>query len=498
MFLSSFDVAIVVAYIVLIFSIALKANVVMKRHYLVNDKEGFKPIENHYLAGKSITFLEALMSILATEFTAMAFLTIPTYVYLENMHYMKFVIGACISRALIAFFFLPKVYGKGLTIFEALARGVHGYKDINKEGRSGKRAFAFFYIVTKIIGTSVKLLGGAMLIAEFFEISLFISIVMIASMTYVYIMLGGLKAVVRTDILQAAIIILGGFAAHYMVGELSANSWGELFSFGWAQGKFALFTDFSSTMAFGYGILAGIAYDAATHGVDQDLVQKLFGSKDLETAKKALAWSALGSFLMNMLFLVLGVILWSYYTKLGQEVPRPDKLFISLIENYFPSPLKGLMVASILAASMSTLDSAINAMSAVLWNDLMSIERSKYYRIFINIDNFIITLSIIIVAYFFSLIPGAMKIGLQLAYLSTAPLLAFFLCRMLLSRYIQINFSPALIFMSVMSCFLGMGINHFRLGFNPQLTILVGILTTIGFMWFYSKINIFFLNPREK
>jgi SSS family solute:Na+ symporter len=337
-----------------------------------------------------------------------------------------------------------------------------------------------------------------MLVAEFFDMSLFVAIVIIASMTYLYIILGGLKAVVRTDMLQGVIIIVGGIGAHYMVGKLSTYSWGELFTFGWQQGKFALFGSFTEGLAFIYGIFAGIAYDAATHGVDQDLVQKLFGTKDIATAKKALAYSAVGSFFTNMLFLTLGVILWAYYTKHGQQVPRPDKLFSSLIENYFPSPVRGLMVASVLAASMSSLDSAINALSAVYWNDVMSVKKSKTFRTFINIDNFIITLAIIVVAYFISLIPGAIKVTLHLAYLCTAPFLAFFVCRMLLSKWIRINYSPSLVFMSVLTCFLGMGINHFRLGFNPQLTILVGILTTIAFMWFYSKVTLFISTPSEK
>lgn len=497
MYLSPFDVAVVVVYIVLIFSIALRANIFMRRQNFSRRKEGLSPIENHYLAGKTITFWEALLSIIATEFSALAFLTIPTYVYFENMSYLRFVIGACISRSLIAFFFLPKVYDRGLTIFEALARGIHGYTSISKEGISGKRAFGFFYVITKVVGTSVKLLGGSLLIAEFFEISIFMAILMISMMTYLYIMLGGLKAVVRTDMIQAVIFVVGGVAAHYVIGQMSTFTWGELFTFGWSSGKFSLFTGFSGSMSFLYGILAGVAYDAATHGVDQDLTQKLFGAKDMETAKKALAWSALGSFIVNILFLSLGVILWAYYTKHGQQLPRPEKIFSSLIENNFPTPLKGLMVASILAASMSTLDSAINALSAVFWNDVMSVKKSKLFRVFINIDNFIITVSIIICAFTFSLIPGAMKFGLQFAYLSTGPLLGFFLCRMLLSKYIKINYSPSLVFISVISCFLGMGLNHFRFGFNPQLTILSGLATTIFFMWVYSQISTYFNTPKE-
>lgn len=490
------DVAVVLAYIVLIYTIAIRANLSMRKVHRRENESNQTVMERHYLAGKSITFWEATLSIVATEFSALAFLIIPTYVYFENMNYIRFVIGACISRALIAFFFLPYVYGKGLTIFEVLARGIHGYKVLKKEGESGRRTFAFFYIVTKIIGVSVKLLGGAILIADFFQVTLFAAIISISTMTYLYILVGGLKAVVRTDMLQAGVFITGGIAAHHVIGQMSSYSWGELFMFGASAGKFNFWSGSYGFVHFVYGILAGIAYDAATHGVDQDLTQKLFGAKDKETAKKALAWSALGSFFVNILFLTLGVILWAYYTKHGKIIPPPEKMFSTLIENNFPSPLKGLMVASILAACMSTLDSSINALSSVMWNDLLNVKRSKMIRVYINMDNFIITLAIVMMAFLFSMVPHSLKFGMQFAYLATAPLLAFFLCRMVLSKYMRINFSSSLIILSFGFTFLGMGINHFRLGFDPQLTILWGIMTTIFFMWLYSRITDF-MNKNE-
>ncbi|MFY7994196.1 MAG: sodium:solute symporter family transporter [Bacteriovoracaceae bacterium] len=497
MHLSALDFAVVVGYIILVFGIAINANIDMRRHFALYKNYGLRPIENHYLAGGSITFWEAVMSIIATEFSAIAFLTIPTYAYFDNFNYIRFVIGACISRALISRYFLDSIYGKGLTIFEILARGIHSYKRLTPEGIRGKRTFAFFYLITKTVGVSIKLLGGAMLIAEFFDIPLFSSIVMISLITYLYIMIGGLKAVVRTDMIQAAIFIFGGVMAHYVVSKVSPLSWGELFSLGLSNGKFSFFSE-GGGAAFVYGIIAGIAYDAATHGVDQDLVQKLIGSKDIQTAKKALAWSAMGSIIVNTIFLSLGVILWSYYHNLGQSIPSATKLFSSLIEEHFPSPVKGLMVASILAACMSTLDSSINALSACFWNDFMGSTKSKLFSIYISMDNFIITISIIIVSFTFSALPGFVKYGTYFAYLSMSPLLSFFISRLLLSRFIKIDFSPSLIVLSICTSFLGMGLNHFRFGFNPQLTILWGIVTAIIFMWMYSLVNNLFKTSKEK
>ncbi len=496
--LNNIDYVVVILYLALIFIIAISARKYMRRSFSSNASDQKNPFQYHYLAGKSITFTEAFFSIIATEFSALAFLVIPTYVYFDNFNYLKFVIGAGLSRSLIAFYFLPYIYGKGTTVFEILARGIYNYETLRSESIKGKRTFAFLYITSKIISVGVKLLGGSLIISEFFHIQLFSCILMISLLTYFYILLGGLKAVVRTDILQASVFILGGFGAHYVIGKMSIDyTWGELFMFGFSSGKMNLWSSPLDSLHFFYGILAGIAYDSATHGVDQDLTQKLLGTKDLESAKKALAWSAVGSFILNLLFLSLGVILWAYYTKHGIDLPQPREIFSSLIANHFPSPLKGLMVASLLAACMSTLDSSINALSTVFWNDLMIKPKTKWFRIYINLDNFIITASVVIMAYMFSVIPGAFKFGLQFSYLTTAPLLSFFLCRMLLSKYILINFSSSLIILSFMFCFLGMALNYFTLGFNPQLTILWGIVGTIASMWVYSKINQFLNKSSE-
>lgn len=490
------DLAIVVAYIVAVFAIAAQSGRFLRRNFKQRQKDGLLPMENHYLAGKSITFWEALLSIIATEFSALAFLTIPTYSFFDNMSYVRFVIGACLSRFLITAFFIPKIYGKGLTIFEILARGINGYLSIRAGEQSGQRVFAVFYVGTKLLGTSVKLLAGSILVAEFFRTSVFATIVIIAVLTYLYLMLGGLKAVVRTDMVQALVFIFGGVIAHYTVAELSGHSWTELLAQGYVAGKFHLFGS-GGVSSFFYGLLAGIAYDAATHGVDQDISQKLLGARDERTARLAVTWSALGSLLVNLLFLTLGVILWSYYQSQGLPLPRPERIFSSFIENNFPSPMKGLMIASILAACMSTLDSSINALSSCLWNDIMHVEKSRFHRLYIHLDNFIMTVAIIIAAYIFSNNTSFMRYGMYFSYLSTAPLLAFFLCRLLLHKYIKISYTPSIIILSAACCFLGMALNHIGFHFSPQLTIPWGVFTCICFMWLYAQINRMFLHDTE-
>ena len=85
------DIVIIIAYITALYAIARSARLFMQKKAL---DEGVETnlIQNHYIAGKSITFWELLLSIVATEFSAMAFLMIPTYVYYENLSFIRFIL----------------------------------------------------------------------------------------------------------------------------------------------------------------------------------------------------------------------------------------------------------------------------------------------------------------------------------------------------------------------------------------------------------------------
>jgi hypothetical protein len=115
-------------------------------------------------------------------------------------------------------------------------------------------------------------------------------------------------------------------------------------------------------------------------------------------AKKAMVWSAYWSLFVNLIFLIVGASLWAFYQTHSLPTGVGSKeVFSHFLMNYFPSPFKGLMVAALLAATMSSLDSSINAMSACLWNDIFpsNIKQMKQ-EAFIKIDNLIMTMAVAI------------------------------------------------------------------------------------------------------
>ena len=134
--------------------------------------------ESQYLAGKSLTPLESLCSIIATEVSALTFLGIPALAFDTNFSFVQIYIGAIFGRIIIALVFLPKVYDSGLTVYEVMARGI-GLP-------SGQRTVAVMYSLSKILSVGVRLFSGCILVSAFLSISIYTGILLVTTLTFLH------------------------------------------------------------------------------------------------------------------------------------------------------------------------------------------------------------------------------------------------------------------------------------------------------------------------
>lgn len=403
------DYIVIVFYLFGIFALAFK---VSKRDKSANH------LEEKYLAGKSLTVPESLCSIIATEVSALTFLGIPAFAFGSDYSFIQIYFGAIFGRIIIAKLMLPLVYDKGITVYSVMGK---------RGNKNGQRAIAGFYSLNKLLAVGVRLFSGSILVAEFFNLNIYLAIAVICFLTFFYTLIGGLKAVVRTDMIQMGLFIVGGIAAHYMIPSVSDTSWFDLMGTAYAAGKVS-FIDFNNPYLFIIGVLGGVLFDMATHGVDQDFVQRLTGNKTIKGAQFAIITSSFVSILVGLLFLSIGSLLWSHY----QINPAPsianDKIFAFFITQYFPAGFKGLMVAGVLAATMSTLDSSINALSSTLYNDILQLKNQSKKQIESHFkrDNLIITFLLMLIAFIASKSDGLLLFGLKITSWTAGSLLAVF------------------------------------------------------------------------
>ena len=313
--ISYIDIMVVSLYLGGIFFLAFKSGKLKtstKSDNLINDQ---------YLAGKSLTFPESLLSIIATEVSALTFLGIPAFAYGGDFSFIQIYIGALFGRLVIAFIFLPKIYDKGLTVYSVM--GIKGTK-------MGQRFAALFFFINKLLSVGVRLFAGSIMVAQFFSLSITSAILIICVLTFFYTLIGGLKAVVRTDMIQMALFVVGGIVAHLIIPDVAQTNWSVLMSLAHEAGKTS-FLDFSNPSPFIIGVLGGVLFDMATHGVDQDFVQRLTGNKSMKGAQRAIIFSTFLSIAVGFLFLSIGALLWSHYQVVTPPEISNDKLLNILI-----------------------------------------------------------------------------------------------------------------------------------------------------------------------
>jgi SSS family transporter len=410
------DYLMILLYIIGIFIVAFKSG--KKTHKHTHQISKANLANEQYLAGRDISFTESICSIIATEVSALTFLGIPAFAFDLDYSFIHVYFGAIVARLLIAFVYLPKIYGHGLTLYEIMAhRG--GTK-------MGQRLTSLFFTITKIFSVGVRLFSGSIIISTFFDVNIYLAIAIICALTFFYTLIGGLKAVVRTDVLQMFIFIAGGFFAHYYIPGIAQKPWGELMDIAIAAGKTNFF-EWSNPMPFIIGFFGGIIFDSATHGVDQDFLQRLMANRTLKKAQWAISLSAFLSIFVGFLFLSIGSLIWAHY----QSAPMPegvgsDQIFAYFITHYFPTGIKGIMVAGVLAATMSTLDSTINALSSCIYNDIVGHRDPNKIERYYQFDTLLITLLLMIVSFVASKSTGLLMMGLKIQSWTAGALLSLF------------------------------------------------------------------------
>ncbi len=472
------DWVFIIGYLAVVFGLAFWSRKDMHESDLKTPDE---IAQEKYMANKSLTFLESICSIIATEVSALTFIGIPAVAFKGDYTFIQIYMGAIAARFIIALVFLPRVYDQGLTIYEVMA------KDLGLP--SGQRTVAIFYSISKMVSVGVRLFSGSIMVSAFFGVNIYIGLSAVTFLTLIYIQIGGLKAVVRTDMLQLSLFIIGGVLAHYMIPKTSGQSWGEMMSLAQAAGKTS-FLNFTDPWPFVFGIMGGFLFDMSTHGVDQDFAQRLTANKKLRYGQYAIFFSSFISISVGLLFLSVGSLLWAFYQSHPMpDIPTTDHIFPHFIVNYFPLGLRGVMVAGVLAATMSVLDSTINALCATSYNDIFKNRDPKKMEFWGLIDSIIIGCCILTVALVASKNDGLLYLGLKAQSWTGGTLLALFTSKVIFKKYFRYALTPASVIGAYVFGMSGVYLNVMVLEWNWNLNVYWGFTLGIIFLKIYATIK---------
>ncbi len=330
---------------------------------------GQKDAKDYFIAGKQIPWWAILFSVVATETSALTFISIPGLAYVTNLGFLQVVCGYILGRIVVAYTLLPRYYeGELVTAYALLEK---------RFGVATRRFASVVFMFTRAFGDSVRVFATAIPIALIIgpivppEYLMPSAILLLGILTLIYTYHGGMRAVVWTDVVQTCVYVVGGLAAVYLLGKGVTGGWSAIFDQAGAAGKLRIidtYTGFDRAHTIWAGLIGGAFLSMASHGADQLIVQRLLASGNLRDARKALIGSGIAVLVQFSLFLIIGLGLFAYYN--GRKFALPDSIFPTFVVEVMPSGLTGLVVAAILAASMSTLSGSINSLAAATTHDI--------------------------------------------------------------------------------------------------------------------------------
>jgi SSS family transporter len=354
-----------------------------------------RTMQDYFVSGRRMPAWAIMGSIVATETSTVTFISIPGFAYTTNFTFLQLVIGYLLGRVVVSALLIPAYFrGDVMTAYQLL--GV-------RFGATTRRLASSVFIATRTLADGFRLFATGLMLAAVLGMSgrdgvrlsgllpflpedaalMVISILVISIVTLVYTYEGGMTAVVWTDVAQLVVYVGGALFAAFVLLQSIPGGWHEVVEVAGAAGRFQVFDftwDVTRSYTFWSGVIGGMFLTTATHGTDQMLVQRYLCARSVGDARAALLWSGVVVLVQFVLFLLIGAMLFVYYT---QHAPGEiasftvdgriagDRVFPMFVVTHLPPGMVGLVLAAVLAAAMSTLSSSLNSSAAAVMGDFV-------------------------------------------------------------------------------------------------------------------------------
>ena len=312
---------------------------------------------DYFLGSRNLPWWAVMLSVVATETSTLTFLSIPGVAYLGTLAFLQLALGYLAGRAVVAWILIPAYYRGELSTAYALLE--------TRFGGGARRYASGIFMITRLLADSVRLFATAIPLAIITGWSYPVSILVIGAATLVYTYFGGIKAVVWVDALQMTLYVAGGLIALLLLQGAVDGGWPAILASAGSAGKLQVL-DFSTSPAVAYtfwaGLIGGGFLSMASHGTDQLIVQRLLTCRNAAQSRRALIGSGFAVIIQFALFLFVGLGLWAFFQ--GREFASSDEIFARFIIDEMPAGLRGLLIAGVFAAAMSSLSSSINSLAS--------------------------------------------------------------------------------------------------------------------------------------
>ncbi len=325
--------------------------------------------EDFYLGRRTTPWWAIGMSVIATYVSALSFLGGPAWSYTDGLSVIAIHLNYPIVVLLVVTLFLPFFFNSGVaSIYEYMER---------RFGPTSRVVISGVFLISQAL-TSAAILYATSLVIQFITgIDVRVAIVIVTVIALIYTVMGGIAAVIWTDVIQAGVLFVGAFIIVFALVEQLPAPIGEVLANLKAAGKTnALDFSFNLTGATTVwsGVFAMTIFHVTVYGANQMMVQRTLAAKNIGDAKKSFLLMGFAAFFIYFLFFILGILFYAYFD--GREFDNGNTIILSFATEYGMPGLMGIIAAAIVAASMSSLDSSFNSLATISTVDYYQ----KYFR----------------------------------------------------------------------------------------------------------------------
>lgn len=306
--------------------------------------------------------------------SGVTFVSVPGMVATSGFSYLQMVFGFAVGQMLIAFVLIPLFYRMNLvSIYEYLE---------TRFGMSTYRTGAWFFFVSKMLGGSIRLFIVCvvlqLLVFEPLHLPFVLNLVFTVGIVWLYTFKGGVKSLIWTDSLKTfSLIVSVGLCIYYIANNLGGDLIGVIRES--EMSKIFFFEDVNDKRYFFKQFLAGVFTVIATMGLDQDLMQKTLSCKNTGDSQKNMITGGILQVFINLLFLMLGVLLYTFAAKNNIALPsKGDEVFPFLAtQGYFPIIVSLLFVIGLISAAYAAAGSALTALTTSFLIDILGTSKKN-------------------------------------------------------------------------------------------------------------------------
>ena len=474
----------VVAYFILLFGISWFAG-------RKADNQGF------FVGNRKSKWGIVAIATMGSFISGVTFVSVPGMVGVKNFSYLQMVMGFVVGQFIIAFVLVPLFYRMHLV-------SVYQYLE-NRFGIKSYKTGAWFFFISKMLGASVRLflvcLTLQLLVFEPLHLPFILNVVLTVFLVWLYTFRGGVKSIIWTDVLKSLCLILSvALSIYFIANQLDMNFTQMIKSISDSDmSQVFFFDDANDKRFFWKQFLAGVFTMIATTGLDQDMMQRNLSCQNYRDSQKNMMVSIVAQFFINLLFLMLGVLLYEFAARVGIDATG-DSLFPAVATSSFLPLIVGILfIVGLFSSAYSAAGSALTALTTSFTIDILAADKKIEAG---NVDNYVarvrkhvhIAMAILmgIVIFVFGLFNNSSVVDAVyvLASYTYGPILGLFAFGILMKQQVRDRYIPLVAILSPILCFILSSNSETLFGgyqFSYELLIFNALFTFLGLCMLIKK-----------